>query len=210
MRIGLKLQQFLIRNKNYKAEIEYNGEKFRIILKKPQRVLFGCIILQPEKIIKTRFLEEEIIEYVEEYKDFIKKCFDENPTGNKLLDLLNLTLAINTEAGEYGDIIKKAVYFSKPTKKSDICDELGDIMYYLINTLTFFDLDLKDVMMCNMIKIKERYPNGREKNYFHNIRNKKEEKRKLDEFFENLNKNEDIDVSYQENKEKQQDKNIKQ
>ena len=195
MKIGLKLQQFVIKHKHNKIEIRELNDKFQVIVKSPQKTLFGRIILRPEKIILTRNIEKDKIDYVEEYKEFAFKCFNENPANNRILDLLNLTLALNTEAGEYGDIIKKAIFFSKPIKKSDLCDELGDIAFYLFNTLTFLDLDLKDVLLGNVIKINERYPNGRQKNFAHNVRNKREEKKKIDEFFENINKNDDVDIA---------------
>ena len=89
------------------------------------------------------------------------------------------------------------MFFSKQTKKSDLCDELGDIAFYFFNTLAFLKVDLKDVLIANMIKIRQRYPNGRNKNYNYNIRNKEEEKKKIDDFFQKLLEENDIDVDLQ-------------
>lgn len=160
--------------------------------------LFGRLILKKAKLLKTVTVCESMSDsYVEEYSKFVVDCFNENPTGNRILDLLNLTLALNTEAGEYGDIVKKAVFFSKQIKKSDLCDELGDIAFYFFNTLAFLKVNLKDVLIGNMIKIRQRYPNGRNKNYNYNVRNKKEEKKKIDDFFQGLLGENDIDVDLQ-------------
>lgn len=160
--------------------------------------LFGRLILKKAKLLKTVTVCESMNDlYIEEYSKFVVDCFNENPTGNRILDLLNLTLALNTEAGEYGDIVKKAVFFSKQIKKSDLCDELGDIAFYFFNTLAFLKVNLKDVLIGNMIKIRQRYPNGRNKNYNYNVRNKKEEKKKIDDFFQGLLGENDIDVDLQ-------------
>lgn len=160
--------------------------------------LFGRLILRKAKLLKTVIVCESMNDsYIEEYSKFVVDCFNENPTGNRILDLLNLTLALNTEAGEYGDIVKKAVFFSKQIKKSDLCDELGDIAFYFFNTLAFLKVNLKDVLIGNMIKIRQRYPNGRNKNYNYNVRNKKEEKKKIDDFFQGLLGENDIDVDLQ-------------
>lgn len=160
--------------------------------------LFGRLILKKAKLLKTVTVCESMNDsYIEEYSKFAVDCFNENPTGNRILDLLNLTLALNTEAGEYGDIVKKAVFFSKQIKKSDLCDELGDIAFYFFNTLAFLKVNLKDVLIGNMIKIRQRYPNGRNKNYNYNVRNKKEEKKKIDDFFQGLLGENDIDVDLQ-------------
>lgn len=174
-----------------------DGKIILELWKKPI-TLFGRIILRKAKLLKTVAVSESHNDsYVEEYSKFVVDCFNENPTGNRILDLLNLALALNTEAGEYGDVVKKAVFFSKQTKKSDLCDELGDIAFYFFNTLAFLKVDLKDVLAANMIKIRQRYPNGRNKNYNYNIRNKEEEKKKIDDFFQRLLEENDIDVDLQ-------------
>ena len=170
------------------SNIIVRQEDGKIILelwKKPI-TLFGRVILKKAKLLKT-------VTVCESCND----SYVENPTGNRILDLLNLALALNTEAGEYGDVVKKAVFFSKQTKKSDLCDELGDIAFYFFNTLAFLKVDLKDVLAANMIKIRQRYPNGRNKNYNYNVRNKKEEKKKIDDFFQKLLEENDIDVDLQ-------------
>ena len=158
------------------SDIVVRQEDGKIILelwKKPITI-FGRLILKKARLLKTVTVCESCNDsYVEEYSKFAVDCFNENPTGNRILDLLNLTLALNTEAGEYGDIVKKAVFFSKQTKKSDLCDELGDIAFYFFNTLAFLKVDLKDVLVANMIKIRQRYPNGRNKIIMSEIRKKR-------------------------------------
>ena len=182
------------------SNIIVRQEDGKIILelwKKPI-TLFGRVILRKAKLLKTvAVCESSNDSYVEEYSKFVVDCFNENPTGNRNLELLHLALALNTEAGEYGDVVKKAVFFSKQTKKSDLCDELGDIAFYFFNTLAFLKVDLKDVLAANMIKIRQRYPSGRNKNYNYNIKNKEEEKKKIDDFFQKLLEENDIDVDLQ-------------
>ena len=178
---------------SYEYECSYDGECIIINKYSPMKLLFGRIILKHRSLVDTiTFNPNTPIQYIDEYVKFAYDCFNEKPSGNKIMDLLNLTLAINGESGEFGDLIKKAVFFSAPIDQADLCDELGDIFFYYINIITFFGMTLEDVINANIIKIHERYPNGRDQSFLSNVRNKREEKRKIREFFDRIGLNKNI------------------
>lgn len=134
-------------------------------------------------------------EKVKEYEQFVVSCFNENPTNNKVLDFIHMTMALMSESGEFADIVKKAVFHSKEISKVDLVDELGDVLFYFMNICHFLGVTIDDVMEANLIKIRERYPEGRGKNYNFGTRNKAEEKKRIEQFFMKIKQDVSIDIN---------------
>lgn len=137
-------------------------------------------------------------EKMKEYENFVVSCFNENPTGNKILDFLHMTMALTSESGEFADSIKKAVFHSKETNRIDLIDELGDVLFYFTNIAHFLGVSIDDIAEANMIKIQERYPDGRCKNYNFGNRNKVEEKKRIEEFLHRIKADSCLDISINE------------
>lgn len=134
-------------------------------------------------------------EQIKQYEDFVVSCFNENPTGNKVLDFLHMTMALCSESGEFADEVKKAVFHSKETRIIDLVDELGDVFFYLTCITNFLGISIQDVMQANIIKIQQRYPYGRRKNYNFDSRDKEDEKRRIEEFLEKIRANNNLDLN---------------
>ena len=134
-------------------------------------------------------------EKVKEYEQFVVSCFNENPTNNKVLDFIHMTMALMSESGEFADIVKKAVFHSKEISKVDLVDELGDVLFYFMNIFHFLGFTIDDVMEANLIKIRERYPEGRGKNYNFGTRNKAEEKKRIEQFLMKIKQDVSIDIN---------------
>ena len=43
---------------------------------------------------------------------------------------------------------------------ADVCEELGDVAWYLAEAATALDLDLEDILRANLEKLEHRYPDG--------------------------------------------------
>ena len=81
----------------------------------------------------------------------------------KMALLMTGAIGISAEGGEFTEIIKKVVFQGKPMNKDTIfhCKrELGDIMWYWINSCRALDLDPNEVIAENVNKLKARYPGG--------------------------------------------------
>lgn len=104
------------------------------------------------------------------YMKFAQEGFNENPTGSEYLDLLHCCVGISEEAGETLGHIKKHVFHDLPLDKPKIVLEFGDMLWYQANLLKLLDITLSDVLESNQIKLKSRYPNGRNKNFLLNNR----------------------------------------
>ena len=113
------------------------------------------------------------------YQDFVKEVTskDSNSThvlNMKLIDLekqsgVNMALlmtgaiGIASEGGEFSEIVKKCIFQGKPLDDETIYHikrELGDIMWYWINSCRALGIDPVSVIEENVNKLKSRYPGG--------------------------------------------------
>ena len=122
--------------------------------------------------------KKELID-LNKYKDFVEKVtsIQSNETGslteqlNKLEHDSNVNMAllltgsigIASEGGEFAEIVKKCIFQGKLLDDETIFHakrELGDIMWYWINSCRALGLDPNEVMAENVNKLKSRYPGG--------------------------------------------------
>lgn len=76
-------------------------------------------------------------------------------------DLLTLTaLGIAGESGEIVDTLKKILYHSHELNVSELCKEIGDLLWYVVLLCDTVGLTLDDVMQANVEKLRKRYPQG--------------------------------------------------
>ena len=77
--------------------------------------------------------------------------------------LLTAGIGLSGEVGEFNDIVKKCVFQGKPMDddtKFHIKRELGDIIWYWINSCRALGIDPNEVIEENVNKLKARYPGG--------------------------------------------------
>lgn len=74
--------------------------------------------------------------------------------------LLNSVMGLCGESGEAIDIVKKWHAHGHELDKERFAKELGDIAWYLAEAAEAIDMDLEDIMVANIEKLKKRYPEG--------------------------------------------------
>ena len=87
----------------------------------------------------------------------------ENDAGINTALLMTGAIGIASEGGEFAEIVKKCIFQGKPMDDETIfhCKrELGDIMWYWINSCRSLGLDPNEVLAENVNKLKARYPGG--------------------------------------------------
>lgn len=94
----------------------------------------------------------------EKFKDYQDKI--QRTRNFKDTELVNYTLGLVCEAGEFGDIIKKHLYHGHDLDLEKVKSELGDIMWYIGNVCNVLDINLEEVADKNIEKLEKRYPNG--------------------------------------------------
>lgn len=96
-------------------------------------------------------------------------------TLNKELEkkdiLINSVMGLCGESGEAIDIVKKWLAQGHELDKKHLVSELGDIAWYLAEAATALDLSLEDILKANLDKLKNRYPQGFDKNNSINRKN---------------------------------------
>jgi NTP pyrophosphatase (non-canonical NTP hydrolase) len=98
---------------------------------------------------------------------FMNRCdeLDGNDGGPDINVPLLLTgaLGLAAETGEFCEIPKKMFFQGKPLTEENLFHmkrELGDIMWYWINSCRALGLDPNDVIAENVTKLEARYPGG--------------------------------------------------
>lgn len=77
--------------------------------------------------------------------------------------LLTAAIGMGSEAGEFSEIVKKALFQGKPLNDENLAklkSELGDVIWYWINGCRALGLDPNEVIAANVAKLSARYPGG--------------------------------------------------
>ena len=77
---------------------------------------------------------------------------------NRLIELLHAGMGICTEGGEFFDPIKKHIMYGKELDTENLCEELGDILWYVAVACVALDINMSVVMAKNIKKLHKRYP----------------------------------------------------
>lgn len=73
---------------------------------------------------------------------------------------VNCCMGLCGEVGEVVDLLKKHIFQGKELDKDKLEEELGDVMFYLVNLATNMNLSMEDILQKNVDKLIKRYPNG--------------------------------------------------
>lgn len=112
------------------------------------------------------------------YKDFVEKVtsdqsnditkateamYNLESTGVNISLLLTGAVGMSAEGGEFMEIVKKCIFQGKPLDEDTQFHakrELGDIMWYWVNSCRALNLDPNEVVAENVRKLESRYPGG--------------------------------------------------
>lgn len=85
-------------------------------------------------------------------------------TNNKGLSpddhLMNGLLGLAGETGECCDLVKKCFYQDGRDIRESLKDELGDVLWYVVEAATAMGWTLEEIARHNVEKLKRRYPQG--------------------------------------------------
>ena len=83
-----------------------------------------------------------------------------NPDLDKKDVLINGVMGLCGESGEVIDIVKKHLAQGHELDREKMIKELGDVAWYMAEIATVLDVELEDVLVQNIEKLKKRYPEG--------------------------------------------------
>lgn len=99
---------------------------------------------------------------ITEYQNKSTRTINHKLTSEQLIS--NMVFGANGELGEVTDILKKTLYQGHELDKEHLKEELGDVMFYLVNLATLYGIDFSEVLQGNIDKLLKRYPDGFDKN----------------------------------------------
>jgi len=97
-----------------------------------------------------------------EYQEMAKTTANRtaSPGGSYNLALLNWSLGLGGESGEFQNLVKKMIFHRHPVSGEKLAGELGDILWYLALAADTLGYTLEDVAKMNLAKLSHRYPEG--------------------------------------------------
>lgn len=95
------------------------------------------------------FLPEQV-----RYDSFVALLFKQQ---SLTLMHLHAALGVAGEAGELADAIKKEIIYGKPTDRSNIVEELGDLRFYIQAVQQLYGITEQEVLQQNANKLCVRY-----------------------------------------------------
>jgi len=93
----------------------------------------------------------------------VMRLTTQSPNDVNVSLLLTGAVGISAEGGEFMEIVKKCIFQGKPLDEDaqfHAKRELGDIMWYWINSCRALNLDPNEVIAENVRKLEKRYPGG--------------------------------------------------
>ena len=97
---------------------------------------------------------------LEEYQDFVETTWIREDSPAK--EELRIFYGIVGELGEIAELNKKIMRDGGDASewRKNITKEFGDVFYYLAKYANFFDIDLNEVLVTNVIKLSSRKDRG--------------------------------------------------
>lgn len=72
--------------------------------------------------------------------------------------LLHAAMGLTTEAGEFMDALKKYYFYGKALDRTNLLEELGDLLWYMAIALDELDSDFSSEMDRVIRKLRARFP----------------------------------------------------
>lgn len=93
---------------------------------------------------------------LEEYQKFASRGI--LPATLEREPVIGFALGLAGEAGEVADDIKKKYFHGRDIDSEHTIEELGDVMWYVANLATQYNISLNEILERNVNKLTKRYP----------------------------------------------------
>ena len=93
---------------------------------------------------------------IKEYQELASRTC--NDLGSEATNNIHMLFGMVTEVAEAVDAYKKAWAYGRDLDLTNVKEEIGDLLFYVVNFARFNNFDLEEVMKTNIEKLKVRYP----------------------------------------------------
>lgn len=93
-------------------------------------------------------------------KEYMTAAQRTSNTQCGIAKLKNGIMGLCGESGECIDLLKKLLFQGHELNRTKMIEELGDVMWYVVETCVGLDIDLEQLFDLNIAKLERRYPNG--------------------------------------------------
>jgi NTP pyrophosphatase (non-canonical NTP hydrolase) len=80
-----------------------------------------------------------------------------NRIDTKAMNLLHAAFGMQTEAGEFTDMLKKSFFYGKELDIVNLKEELGDQLWYIALACETLDCTFEELFDTNIAKLRERF-----------------------------------------------------
>ena len=94
------------------------------------------------------------------YQEEMKKFVSAKTVSPEQSDLIHSALGVTAEAGEFSDLIRKAIFYDRPLDKDHAVKELGDVCWYIALACNTLGVSFEEIMETNINKLNARYSSG--------------------------------------------------
>lgn len=94
------------------------------------------------------------------FDEYIQQAKRTCPDGLDIDKVVMCGLGLSGESGEVTDLIKKWKFHGHELDLDKVQKELGDVMWYIAILVDTLGLNFETVLLKNVKKLKERYPDG--------------------------------------------------
>jgi NTP pyrophosphatase (non-canonical NTP hydrolase) len=112
--------------------------------------------LVKKDLIYGKPIEEEKVVAVLDFPE--QPLHKEKALDSTHMEFLHHAMGANTEGGEVLKAVLAAIFDGKPLDKTNIREEIGDVLWYLAGLCRLCDTTLEAEMERNIAKLAKRYP----------------------------------------------------
>ena len=94
---------------------------------------------------------------LDEYQNWTKRTEQETPRETQITEYV---FGATGELGEVVDLVKKNIFNGHQASHDRLCEELGDLFWYLARLAAKYNIKLSEVIEYNVQKLTLRYPDG--------------------------------------------------
>lgn len=107
---------------------------------------------------RTRCSMEPVLTRISRVHDVLTEQGHKNIPSDAGQMVVHAIIGLTGEVGELTATLERYTYYGQPFDRSNLIEEGGDVLWYLAELFNALGISMKDVMLANLRKLAQRYP----------------------------------------------------